>query len=387
MKRRNLGWYKREPDKALSGKMGLTLEERGAYDTIIDLIYAHAGQLQHDENLLRYWFGTDIRVVRRLVDRLVELDKIQIRGGIIHTRKSDELIADRIQVLDQKRRAAEARWENSEAKPPVQLELGTDLAPVRAHGEPDFQPTSGELPANLQQTSGKLTGKVSPSYPPKSEPKPAEILEKPDASAYPGGSLRAREESESESESLHNTSQCSVIPGRLGNADLHQLYEAVCRASGFATSSPGAIDRAMRQIEKWKADGIDFDKIIIPVITRTMQTSDEPTRVLGRFDKAIRHEHARLTARSQGGKPMEPAAPILFFDGEDQRITPLRQDLLKALGPRTYQTYAHGCRFEITDSGALRIVDNRNPVLRLYDSDRIPKVRAVAAKHGFAQVW
>lgn len=387
MARRNLGWYKREPDKALSGKMGLTLEERGAYDTIIDLIYAHAGQLQHDENLLRYWFGTDIRVVRRLVDRLVELDKIQIRGGIIHTRKSDEVIAARLSVIDATKRAADTRWGNIDEKKPVQLELGTDLAPVRAHGEPDFGPTSGELPADLGQTSGKLTGKVSPSYPPKSEPKPAEILENAHADAYAEGGLRAREESESESESLHNTTQCSEIPGRLGNADLHQLYEAVCIASGFATSSPGAIDRAMRQIEKWKADGIDFDKIIIPVIQRTMQTSDEPTRVLGRFDKAVRHEHARQSARAQGGKPMEPASPITYFDGEDQRIQPLRRDLLKALGARTYQTYAHGCRFEITDSGALRIVDNRNPVLRLYDSDRIPKVTAVAAAHGFSQVW
>ena len=35
-----LKWYKRDPDAALSGMFELTLEERGAYNTILDLIYS-----------------------------------------------------------------------------------------------------------------------------------------------------------------------------------------------------------------------------------------------------------------------------------------------------------------------------------------------------------
>ena len=36
-------WYKRDPNAALTGMASLTLEERGAYNTILDLIYAHDG--------------------------------------------------------------------------------------------------------------------------------------------------------------------------------------------------------------------------------------------------------------------------------------------------------------------------------------------------------
>jgi len=36
-------WYKRDPNAALTGMAGLTLEERGAYNTILDLIYANDG--------------------------------------------------------------------------------------------------------------------------------------------------------------------------------------------------------------------------------------------------------------------------------------------------------------------------------------------------------
>ena len=39
----HLKWYKRDPRAALTGMMQLTLEERGAYNTILDLIYVHDG--------------------------------------------------------------------------------------------------------------------------------------------------------------------------------------------------------------------------------------------------------------------------------------------------------------------------------------------------------
>jgi len=34
-------WYKRDPNAALEGMAVLTLEERGAYNTVLDLIYTH----------------------------------------------------------------------------------------------------------------------------------------------------------------------------------------------------------------------------------------------------------------------------------------------------------------------------------------------------------
>ena len=39
---RLMKWYKRDPAAALEGMLGLTIEERGAYNALIDLIYARA---------------------------------------------------------------------------------------------------------------------------------------------------------------------------------------------------------------------------------------------------------------------------------------------------------------------------------------------------------
>ena len=42
-------WYKRDPNAALEGMAVLTLEERGAYNTVLDLIYTHDGSVDDDD--------------------------------------------------------------------------------------------------------------------------------------------------------------------------------------------------------------------------------------------------------------------------------------------------------------------------------------------------
>lgn len=71
-------WYKRDPDAALGGMMALTLEERGAYNTVLDLIYARDGDLHDDDRFLAGWCRCDVRVWRRIKSRLIELKKISI---------------------------------------------------------------------------------------------------------------------------------------------------------------------------------------------------------------------------------------------------------------------------------------------------------------------
>ena len=82
-------WYKRDPNAALSGFAVLTLEERGAYDTVLDLIYAHAGDLNDDDHYLAGWMRCDVRVWRRLKKRLLELGKIYLASGKIRNKRAD----------------------------------------------------------------------------------------------------------------------------------------------------------------------------------------------------------------------------------------------------------------------------------------------------------
>lgn len=76
-------WYKRDPDAALGGMMVLTLEERGAYNTILDLIYSHDNNLIDDDRFICGWLHCDIRVWKRIKNRLIELSKITLEGGLV----------------------------------------------------------------------------------------------------------------------------------------------------------------------------------------------------------------------------------------------------------------------------------------------------------------
>lgn len=82
-------WYKRYPTNALEGMMELTLEERGAYNTVLDLIYSHDNELLDDERLIAGWMRVDVRVWRRLKDRLIGCGKLYVSGGLIHNLRAD----------------------------------------------------------------------------------------------------------------------------------------------------------------------------------------------------------------------------------------------------------------------------------------------------------
>jgi uncharacterized protein YdaU (DUF1376 family) len=82
-------WYKRDPDAALSGMMGLSLEERGAYNTVLDLIYTRDGNLPDDERFVAGWLGVDVRVWRRIKNRLIDLGKLYVTEGMLRNSRAD----------------------------------------------------------------------------------------------------------------------------------------------------------------------------------------------------------------------------------------------------------------------------------------------------------
>ena len=88
----NIRWYRRDPDAALNGMAVLTLEERGAYNTILDLIYSLEGNLPDDERSVARCMGCDVRVWRRIRARLIELGKLYVHGGNLHNGRSDKEI-------------------------------------------------------------------------------------------------------------------------------------------------------------------------------------------------------------------------------------------------------------------------------------------------------
>jgi len=88
----DIRWYKRDPDAALAGMAELTLEERGAYNTVLDLIYSREGNLPDDERAIVRWMGGNVRTWRRIRRRLIELGKLYVHAGMLHNGRSDKEI-------------------------------------------------------------------------------------------------------------------------------------------------------------------------------------------------------------------------------------------------------------------------------------------------------
>jgi Protein of unknown function (DUF1376) len=69
-------WYKHDPHRFLEGVAELTMEERGAYITIIDLLYARAPLSNVTDKLILAAVKIDPRTWRRLKASLMAKGKI-----------------------------------------------------------------------------------------------------------------------------------------------------------------------------------------------------------------------------------------------------------------------------------------------------------------------
>lgn len=70
------GWHPREHRAALNGMLTLSLEERGAYNTLLDLIYDRSGPVPDDARWLSGWMGCSLRRWAQLRASLVGKGKI-----------------------------------------------------------------------------------------------------------------------------------------------------------------------------------------------------------------------------------------------------------------------------------------------------------------------
>ena len=84
-------WYKRYPADFIAGTMMLTCEEKGAYNTVLDLIYDRGGPIPEDAQWLGRVAGCSTRRWKQLQKRLVEEGKIEVENGQIDNARAREL--------------------------------------------------------------------------------------------------------------------------------------------------------------------------------------------------------------------------------------------------------------------------------------------------------
>lgn len=88
-------WYKRDIRAAIRGMTSLTLEERGAYNTIIDHQYLMGRGLADNDAYLAGLMGCDVRVWKRVKKQLLDKGRIVISGGLIEDVRASCTIATR----------------------------------------------------------------------------------------------------------------------------------------------------------------------------------------------------------------------------------------------------------------------------------------------------
>lgn len=121
-------WYKRDPSAALNGMMELTLEERGAYNTVLDLIYSRDGNLPDDDRFIAGWLMVDVRVWKRIKSKLLDREKLFVEGGKLRNARADEEVLAALGRVGSAREAGLASAASKAGKAKARSRKNSDLA-------------------------------------------------------------------------------------------------------------------------------------------------------------------------------------------------------------------------------------------------------------------
>lgn len=108
-------WYKRDPDAALAGMAELTFEERGAYNSILDLLYSRDGDVPDDDVRVARMIACHWRTWAALKARLIELGKLRIEDGKITARRVQETLKEASELSEKQRKKAAQRWQKEKS--------------------------------------------------------------------------------------------------------------------------------------------------------------------------------------------------------------------------------------------------------------------------------
>lgn len=134
-------WYKRDPDAALAGMAELSLEERGAYNTVLDLIYSKADKLRDDDRHLAAACGCDLRVWKRIKTKLIEKGKLTVEDGLLRNFRATSVVLEALGRVTSAAEAGRASAAARAAKSQAQNNKNNSLAEtvVQRPSERPFQ--------------------------------------------------------------------------------------------------------------------------------------------------------------------------------------------------------------------------------------------------------
>ena len=83
-------FYKRDPDAALNGMAPLTLEQRGLYNSILDVLYSRDGVVMDDDRVMARMCRVHWHTYRAVKAQLIAAGKDAVALGLEEMRVGDD---------------------------------------------------------------------------------------------------------------------------------------------------------------------------------------------------------------------------------------------------------------------------------------------------------
>lgn len=88
----NRPWYKRYPSNFISGTMRLSLEQKGAYSMVLDLIYDHGGPIPDDSRWIARVCGCSTRKWNQIRQGLIGMGYLHAQDAHLTNRRAEKQI-------------------------------------------------------------------------------------------------------------------------------------------------------------------------------------------------------------------------------------------------------------------------------------------------------
>ncbi|QEE20402.1 DUF1376 domain-containing protein [Youhaiella tibetensis] len=162
-------WYKRYGSDFISGTLGMTLEEKGAYSILLDLIYDRGGPIPDDARYIAGVCGCSVRKWNTIRDRLIALGKIAVFDGVISNSRADKELEISAKSADERaesgrkggEKSAQKRGQPSRNNELDQAELdhtrAVQIPETRNQRNTPLTPQSGERVSICSTRSGRCS--------------------------------------------------------------------------------------------------------------------------------------------------------------------------------------------------------------------------------------
>lgn len=404
-------WIKFFPSDFLNGVADMDDGQRGAYITVLCLIYDRGGAIPDDHAWLARRCGISRRKWTATRQQLLDMGKIQLTdAGELTNRRALKDLQERGQVSETRRTAADARWNAKQAELP--METGEN-----GHSRNAYASTPEKTAA--EQQNGRKLSEFSPKNPDlactfsarenglKNE-ESAENGHSGDANAYAYAFPLARARVPEARDIDNNNDQfkdATRVRAREGPAvaageDLHSLTMACCDAAGLSAriaSRPALLAQSMDIVKGWRAAGVDIRGTALPIIERKLETmAEESANSLAYFSAAIDTGHSKAKRKRAAAPPPVLEPPQFEFTDEDARMVPFREALAKTVGANRYAQWCRAVLFQLADfqtdgDSALLLVKGRKSGLwnasRVWAAHHAAILTTAKAVLGVQRAW